>query len=86
VLAGTFSVFALVGGRQAGGSQIVDVGVGLALGVLMDTFIVRTVLVPCTVLLLGRWNWWPSKLSRLDQQHRGEGTERDSEPAAPRSV
>jgi putative drug exporter of the RND superfamily len=86
VLAGTFSVFALVGGRQAGGSQIVDVGVGLALGVLMDTFIVRTVLVPCTVLLLGRWNWWPSKLSRLDQQHRGEGTERDSEPAAPRSA
>jgi putative drug exporter of the RND superfamily len=86
VLAGTFSVFALVGGRQAGGSQIVDVGVGLALGVLMDTFIVRTVLVPCTVLLLGRWNWWPSKLSRADQQHRGEGTEREGEPAAPRSL
>ena len=85
VLAGTFSVFALVGGRQSGGSQIVDVGVGLALGVLMDTFIVRTVLVPCTVLLLGRWNWWPSKLSRVDQQHRGEGTEREGEPAAPRS-
>ena len=29
----------------------------------MDTFVVRTVLVPCTVVLLGRWNWWPSKLS-----------------------
>jgi uncharacterized membrane protein YdfJ with MMPL/SSD domain len=41
--------------------------------------------VPCTVLLLGRWNWWPSKLSRADQQHRGEGTEREGEPAAPRS-
>jgi RND superfamily putative drug exporter len=39
--------------------------VGLALGVLMDTFIVRTVLVPCTVILLGRWNWWPSALSRI---------------------
>ena len=62
VLAGTFAVFAVVGGRSSGGSQIVDVGVGLAVGVLMDTFVVRTVLVPCTVVLLGRWNWWPSKI------------------------
>jgi putative drug exporter of the RND superfamily len=30
---------------------------GLALGVLMDTFLVRTLLVPSTVVLLGRWNW-----------------------------
>jgi RND superfamily putative drug exporter len=63
VLAGTFAVFAVVGGRGSGGSQIVDVGIGLAVGVIMDTFVVRTVLVPCTVVLLGRWNWWPSKLS-----------------------
>jgi RND superfamily putative drug exporter len=62
VLAGTFAVFAVVGGRGAGGSQITDVGVGLAIGVIMDTFVVRTVLVPCTAVLLGRWNWWPSKL------------------------
>jgi RND superfamily putative drug exporter len=82
VLAGTFSVFALVGGRQSGGSQIVDVGVGLALGVLMDTFIVRTVLVPCTVVLLGRWNWWPSKMSRADQRP-GADTAPTTEPAAP---
>jgi RND superfamily putative drug exporter len=83
VLAGTFSVFAIVGGRSSGGSQIVDVGVGLALGILMDTFIVRTILVPCTVVLLGRWNWWPSKLSRVGPELRGdEGTSRDAEPAA----
>ena len=82
VLAGTFSVFALVGGRQSGGSQIVDVGVGLALGVLMDTFIVRTVLVPCTVVLLGRWNWWPGKMSRADQQP-GADAAPAAEPAAP---
>jgi RND superfamily putative drug exporter len=61
VLAGTFAVFAFVGG-SSGGSQIKEIGYGLALGVIMDTFVVRTVLVPCTVVLLGRWNWWPSKL------------------------
>jgi putative drug exporter of the RND superfamily len=83
VLAGTFSVFALVGGRQSGGSQIIDVGVGLALGILMDTFVVRTVLVPCTVMLLGRWNWWPSKLSRAGFQPDGK-TEALSEPAGQR--
>jgi RND superfamily putative drug exporter len=62
VLAGTFAVFAVIGGRMAGGSMVEEVGVGLAAGVLMDTFVVRTVLVPCTAVLLGRWNWWPSKL------------------------
>jgi uncharacterized membrane protein YdfJ with MMPL/SSD domain len=39
------------------------------------------VLVPCTVVLLGRWNWWPSKLSRL-QIKPEPGGERDVESAA----
>jgi len=38
----------------------------LALGILMDTFLVRSLLVPSTVSLLGRWNWWPGKLAEMD--------------------
>jgi putative drug exporter of the RND superfamily len=80
VLAGTFAVFAVVGGRGAGGSQIVDIGIGLAIGVIMDTFVVRTVLVPCTVVLLGRWNWWPSKITvtPLPDETDTVGTSADS--------
>jgi putative drug exporter of the RND superfamily len=63
VLAGTFLVFTIVGGSGSGGSQVRDIGFGLALGILMDTFLVRTLLVPSTVVLLGKWNWWPSKMS-----------------------
>jgi putative drug exporter of the RND superfamily len=65
VLAGTFGVLAIVGSGSAGAQNvrtIVDVGVGLALGVLMDTFGVRTLLVPSAAVLIGRWNWWPSSL------------------------
>jgi putative drug exporter of the RND superfamily len=60
VLAGTFGVFALVEAGQPGGGVYRDVLASLALGILMDAFLVRTLLVPSTVALLGRWNWWPS--------------------------
>jgi uncharacterized membrane protein YdfJ with MMPL/SSD domain len=38
-----------------------EVGVGIALAVLIDASIVRALLVPALMALLGRWNWWPSK-------------------------
>jgi putative drug exporter of the RND superfamily len=63
VLAGTFGVFALAGGGIMGG-QLQSIGLGLAIGVLLDTFVVRTLLVPSAVVLLGRLNWWPSQLGR----------------------
>jgi putative drug exporter of the RND superfamily len=69
VLAGTFAVFGIAGGGGPGGSQIRDIGFGLAIGILMDTFLVRTLIVPSTVALLGRWNWWPARLGR----HSGTG-------------
>ncbi|NNN20542.1 MAG: MMPL family transporter, partial [Acidimicrobiales bacterium] len=65
VLAGTFAVFAIAG-ASTGTTEIRDVGFGLALGVLMDTFLVRTLLVPSTVVLLGKLNWWPSKLAQVE--------------------
>jgi RND superfamily putative drug exporter len=34
----------------------------VALGILLDTFIVHGLLVPGVVLLPGKWNWWPGKL------------------------
>jgi len=68
VLAGTFVVFGIVIGASggSGSSAFNAVAYGLAAGILMDTFIVRTVLVPTLVVLLGRWNWWPSKLTQVE--------------------
>jgi RND superfamily putative drug exporter len=36
----------------------------VAFGVLLDTLIVRSLLVPALIIDLDRWSWWPSKLSR----------------------
>ena len=33
-------------------------GLGMALSVLLDATIIRALLVPATMRLLGRWNWW----------------------------
>ncbi|GID28509.1 MMPL family transporter [Paractinoplanes brasiliensis] len=57
VLAGTFSALAslpLV--------AFVEIGFAVAFGVLLDTMIVRSVLVTALNLDVGRWMWWPSKL------------------------
>jgi putative drug exporter of the RND superfamily len=55
-------------------SQIVfikELGVGTALAVLIDAFIVRALLVPSLMALLGRWNWWaPRPLARLHARLR----------------
>jgi RND superfamily putative drug exporter len=53
VMVGVFSIFAML-------SMIVfkQFGVGLAAAVLIDATIVRAVLLPATMKLLGEWNWW----------------------------
>jgi RND superfamily putative drug exporter len=75
ILGGTFAVLA-VAGSSAGGGQIQQIGYGVAAGVLMDTFLLRSLLVPSLVVLLGRWNWWPSHLARTP--HAATATGEDS--------
>ena len=44
-------------------------GFGLAVAVVLDATVVRCLLVPATMVLLGRWNWWaPGPLRRLHQR------------------
>ena len=52
---------------------LTQLGVIVGVGVLLDTLLVRSVLVPALVTLLGRWTWWPSRLASAaaDLHHRG---------------
>jgi RND superfamily putative drug exporter len=59
VLAGTFSVLAVLPL-----TFLTELGFVVAFGVLLDTFLVRSVLVPAIALSLGDRFWWPSALSR----------------------
>ncbi|HEX6122292.1 MAG TPA: MMPL family transporter, partial [Ktedonobacterales bacterium] len=72
ILAGTFAVLTTLPINI-----LYQLGICVAVGVLLDTFVVRGLLVPGLVLLLGRWNWWPGRLSP-----RG-GAEAGALPAAP---
>jgi RND superfamily putative drug exporter len=62
ILAGAFVVLGIAGG----GSQTRELGFSIAFSVVLDTFFVRTLLVPSIAMLLGRWNWWPAPMSRPD--------------------
>jgi putative drug exporter of the RND superfamily len=59
VLAGTFASLATLPL-----TEFTEIGFAVALGVLLDTLIVRSVLVTALNLDLGRHMWWPSRLSR----------------------
>jgi RND superfamily putative drug exporter len=56
ILAGTFAALA-----QQPAVEVTQVGTAIAIGVLLDTLIVRTVLVPAAFLALGERVWWPSR-------------------------
>jgi len=79
VLAGTFLVLAVLPLVF-----LTELGITVAFGVLLDTFLVRSVLVPALALDIGSKIWWPSSLSREKQAAEGpDGPEDLDEPEDP---
>ncbi|MDX6719041.1 MAG: putative drug exporter of the superfamily [Solirubrobacteraceae bacterium] len=63
VLAGTFSVLGVLPLVF-----LTEIGFVVAFGVLLDTFVVRSVLVPALVLDVGPRVWWPSRLAKVEDR------------------
>lgn len=63
ILAGTFAalIFAPL-------PELREIGFGVTVGVLIDTFVVRSLLVPSATMLLGRWAFWPGMTAGADPQ------------------
>jgi len=73
VLAGTFAALATLPL-----TMMTELGFAVAFGVLLDTIVVRSVLVTALNLDLGRWVWWPSALARSPVPASGQLEERPS--------
>ena len=77
IMVTVFAAFAL-----ADTITIKSIGVGMAIAVLLDATIVRVLLVPATMRLIGRWNWWaPGSLGRFAER-LGFSHVEDEEPGA----
>ena len=71
LITGAAAIMAAVffGFATAGSVIIQAVGVGIGLAVVIDATIVRALLVPATMRLMGRWNWWaPGPLASLHRR------------------
>ncbi len=69
IMAGVFFAFAL-----ADSVIVKAVGIGIGIAVILDATVVRALLVPATMRLMGRWNWWaPSSVARIGLRFRETG-------------
>jgi putative drug exporter of the RND superfamily len=75
ILAGTFSVL-----MTLPVTFTFDLGFIVALGILLDTFVVRTIMVPSAVELIGDKIWWPSTATGKTRLLREEAAEEQPEP------
>ena len=70
IMVAVFAVFA-----GTGVPSIKEIGLGLAVAIALDATLVRLVLVPATMELMGRWNWWlPKPLERVLPRAGFEGS------------
>jgi uncharacterized membrane protein YdfJ with MMPL/SSD domain len=61
IMVAVFGVFALTGVPS-----IKEIGLGLSVAIALDATLVRLILVPATMKIMGSWNWWlPRPLERL---------------------
>ncbi|MEV4629251.1 MMPL family transporter [Micromonospora sp. NPDC049523] len=79
ITAAALLLVVVVAGFATGGTTFIKlIGVGMIVAIVVDATLVRALLVPATMRLLGRWNWWaPAPLARF---HRRFGI-RESGPA-----
>jgi RND superfamily putative drug exporter len=78
IMVTVFAAFAL-----AETVTIKSIGVGMALAVALDATIVRVLLVPATMRLLGNWNWWaPGPLQRIAERFGFSHVEDEEDLAA----
>ncbi|MEA2470466.1 MAG: putative drug exporter of the superfamily, partial [Thermoleophilaceae bacterium] len=69
IMVSVFAVFAFTGVPS-----VKEIGVGLAVAIALDATLVRLVLVPAVMELMGRWNWWlPAPLARVLPRAEFEG-------------
>lgn len=66
ILAGTFAVLTTLPLQD-----LFQLGFAVAVGGLLDTFVVRPMWVPAIVLVLGRWNWCPGRRFREEERSGG---------------
>ena len=73
IMVAVFGVFA-----STGTPSIKEIGLGLSVAIALDATLVRLILVPATMEIMGRWNWWlPKRLARVLPR-----TDFESRPAA----
>ncbi|BCB87634.1 MMPL family transporter [Phytohabitans suffuscus] len=81
ITAAALLLIVVVAGFATGGITFIKlIGIGMIVAIVVDATLVRALLVPATMRLLGRWNWWaPGPLGRV---YRRYGI-REGEPAEP---